>query len=265
MGLSSTVLFALVAYTVVAGIGVWGNNIPIAWAFAITNFVWWIGIGHAGTFISAFLLLLEQQWRASINRFAEAMTLFAIVQAGLFPLLHMGRPWFFYWLVPYPSTMGVWPQFRSSLTWDVAAVTTYLTVSLLFWYLGLLPDLAVMRDRAPTTWARRVYGVFALGWSGSALTWARYRVAYGLMAGLAAPLVISVHSIVSMDFAIAHPARLALAHLPAVLRRRRDLLGVRDGGHADDPGAGGVPAPRRHHGAAPRQHRQAAARHGPAS
>jgi Ni/Fe-hydrogenase subunit HybB-like protein len=202
-GAGALVLFAAVGYTVVTGIGVWGNDIPVAWAFAITNFVWWIGIGHAGTFISAFLLLLEQKWRTSINRFAEAMTLFAIVQAGLFPLLHMGRCWFFYWLIPYPATMQVWPQFRSSLTWDVAAVTTYFSVSLMFWYLGLVPDLAAMRDRAPSLRQRRIYGLFALGWSGSAREWSRYRVAYGLLGGFACPLVVSVHSIVSMDFAIA--------------------------------------------------------------
>jgi molybdopterin-containing oxidoreductase family membrane subunit len=202
-GVGTLILFAAIAYTLAVGIGVWGNSIPVAWAFAITNFVWWIGIGHAGTFISAFLLLLEQKWRTSINRFAEAMTLFAIMQAGLFPLLHMGRSWFFYWLVPYPATMQVWPQFRSSLTWDVAAVTTYFSVSLMFWYLGLVPDLAIMRDRAPELWRRRVYGIFALGWTGSAREWSRYRVAYGLLAGLATPLVVSVHSIVSMDFAIA--------------------------------------------------------------
>ncbi|AKU97515.1 Molybdopterin oxidoreductase [Labilithrix luteola] len=191
-----------IAYTVTTGIGVWGNNIPVGWAFDITNFVWWIGIGHAGTFISAFLLLLEQKWRASINRFAEAMTLFAVMQAGLFPLLHLGRPWFFYWLAPYPSTMTVWPQFRSALTWDVVAVSTYFTVSLLFWYLGLIPDLATLRDRAPELWRRRVYAVFALGWSGSARNWNRWRIGYGLLAGLATPLVVSVHSIVSSDFAI---------------------------------------------------------------
>ena len=202
-GLATLLLWALVGYTLVTGIGVWGNNVPNAWAFAITNFVWWIGIGHAGTFISAFLLLLGQKWRTSINRFAEGMTLFAIMQAAIFPLLHMGRAWFFYWLVPYPSTMRLWPQFRSSLTWDVAAVTTYLTVSVLFWYLGLIPDLAIMRDRAPSIWRRRIYGIFALGWDGSARTWARFRIAYGLLAGIAAPLVVSVHSIVSMDFAIA--------------------------------------------------------------
>ncbi|HET9933431.1 MAG TPA: NrfD/PsrC family molybdoenzyme membrane anchor subunit [Polyangiaceae bacterium] len=201
-GLGSTLLVASVAYTLLTGIGVWGNNIPVGWAFAITNFVWWIGIGHAGTFISAFVLLLEQKWRTSINRFAEAMTLFALVQAGLFPLLHLGRSWFFYWLIPYPSTMGVWPQFRSSLTWDVVAITTYLTVSLLFWYLGLVPDLAALRDHVRDRWLKRVYAVFALGFRGSAENWRRHRVAYGLIGGLAAPLVVSVHSIVSMDFAI---------------------------------------------------------------
>jgi Ni/Fe-hydrogenase subunit HybB-like protein len=202
-GTASGLLLAAVVYTLVTGIGVWGNNIPVAWAFGITNFVWWIGIGHAGTFISAFLLLFEQKWRTSINRFAEAMTLFAVVQAGLFPILHMGRAWFLYWLVPYPSTMGVWPQFRSSLTWDVAAVSTYLTVSVLFFYLGLIPDLAAMRDHAPERWRQRAYALFALGWRGSAANWRRHRVAYGVLAGIAAPLVVSVHSIVSMDFAIA--------------------------------------------------------------
>ncbi|MBX3226607.1 MAG: polysulfide reductase NrfD [Labilithrix sp.] len=197
-------LFAAIAYTVTTGIGVWGNNVPNVWAFGITNFVWWIGIGHAGTFISAFLLLLEQKWRSSINRFAEAMTLFAVAQAGLFPLLHMGRPWFFYWLMPYPATMDMWPQFRSPLTWDVVAVATYLLVSLLFWYLGLVPDLATLRDRAPTLRRRRVYAVFALGWSGSAAAWRRWRIGYGLLAGLATPLVVSVHSIVASDFATAN-------------------------------------------------------------
>ena len=196
-------LLLVLAYTIASGIGVWGNNIPVAWAFAIINFVWWIGLGHAGTFISAFLLLLEQEWRSSINRVAEAMTLFAVMNAAIFPLLHLGRPWFFYWLIPYPSTMGVWPQFRSALPWDAAAVFTYFTVSLLFWYLGCVPDLAAARDRAPTLTKARIYGLFALGWRGSARDWSRYRVAYGLLAGLATPLVISVHSVVSMDFAIA--------------------------------------------------------------
>jgi molybdopterin-containing oxidoreductase family membrane subunit len=201
-GAGTLVLAGAVAYTVATGIGVWGNNIPVAWAYAIINFVWWIGIGHAGTFISAFLLLFHQRWRSSINRVAEAMTLFALVNAGLFPLLHLGRPWFFYWLIPYPTRMGVWPQFKSALPWDAAAVATYFTVSLLFWYLGLVPDLAAARDRAPGRTRRRVYGVFALGWRGSGRQWHQYRVAYLILAGLAAPLVISVHSIVSLDFAI---------------------------------------------------------------
>jgi Ni/Fe-hydrogenase subunit HybB-like protein len=195
-------LFALITYTFAEGVGLWGNNIPVAWAFAIINFVWWIGIGHAGTFISAILLLLEQSWRTSINRFAEAMTLFAVVQAGLFPVLHLGRPWFAYWLVPYPATMEVWPQFRSALPWDFAAVSTYLTVSFLFWYLGLIPDLAIVRDRATSKTRRVIYGIFALGWRGSARNLNHYRIGYGLLAGLATPLVVSVHSVVSSDFAI---------------------------------------------------------------
>ncbi|HZS37046.1 MAG TPA: NrfD/PsrC family molybdoenzyme membrane anchor subunit [Polyangia bacterium] len=195
-------MLVAITVTVVRGIGTWGNNIPVGWAFGITNFVWWIGIGHAGTFISAILLLFEQKWRTSINRFAEAMTLFAVVQAGLFPLLHLGRPWFAYWLIPYPSTMGVWPNFKSALPWDVAAVATYFTVSLLFWYLGLIPDLATLRDRAPRRWQRIVYGVFSLGWRGSARHFRHYRLVYGLLAGLATPLVLSVHSVVSSDFAI---------------------------------------------------------------
>jgi Ni/Fe-hydrogenase subunit HybB-like protein len=195
-------LAVTVAYTVITGIGVWGNNIPVAWAYAIINFVWWIGIGHAGTFISAFLLLLNQRWRASVNRIAEAMTLFALINAALFPLLHLGRPWFFYWLLPYPTRMSVWPQFKSALPWDVAAVATYFTVSLLFWYLGLVPDLATARDRAPTIRRQRFYGIFALGWCGSARQWHHYRTAYLLLAGVATPLVISVHSVVSLDFSI---------------------------------------------------------------
>jgi Ni/Fe-hydrogenase subunit HybB-like protein len=195
-------LFGCIAYTVVTGIGVWGNNIPVAWAFGIINFVWWVGIGHAGTFISAVLYLFEQRWRASINRFAEAMTLFAVAQAALFPLLHLGRPWFGYWLFPYPSTMGVWPQVKSALPWDAAAIATYGTVSLLYWYLGLLPDLALARDTAPERWRRRLYGLFAIGFRGSERTWVHYRKAYLILAGIATPLVLSVHSVVSSDFAI---------------------------------------------------------------
>jgi len=201
-GLLAVLFIYAMGVTFVRGIGSWGNNVPVAWAWGITDFVWWIGIGHAGTFISAFLILLNQRWRASINRFAESMTLFALVNASLFPILHLGRPWFFYWLIPYPATMGVWPNFKSSLPWDVAAVSTYFTVSLLFWYLGLVPDLAAARDRAPGITRRRIYGIFALGWRGSSQEWRHYRVAYTLLAGLATPLVISVHSIVSLDFAI---------------------------------------------------------------
>jgi molybdopterin-containing oxidoreductase family membrane subunit len=195
-------LVVCITYTVSTGIGVWGNRIPIAWAFGIINFVWWIGIGHAGTFISAILYLLEQPWRNSISRFAEAMTLFAVLQAAMFPVLHLGRPWFGYWLFPYPSVMGVWPNVRSALPWDAAAITTYGLVSLLFWYLGLLPDLAALRDHAPTRGRRIAYGLFAFGWRGDATTWRHYRAAYLLLAGLATPLVLSVHSIVSSDFAI---------------------------------------------------------------
>jgi molybdopterin-containing oxidoreductase family membrane subunit len=196
-------LVVAVTYTVLTGIGVWGNDIPVAWAFAITNFVWWIGIGHAGTFISAILLLLEQKWRTSINRFAEAMTLFAVIQAGLFPVLHLGRPWFAYWIFPYPATMQVWPNFRSALPWDAAAIGTYFTVSLLFWYLGMVPDLATLRDHAQGRVRRLIYGVMSFGWHGSARAFQHYRLLYGLLGGLATPLVVSVHSIVSSDFAIA--------------------------------------------------------------
>jgi molybdopterin-containing oxidoreductase family membrane subunit len=190
------------SYTFARGIGLWGNMIPVAWAFAIINFVWWIGIGHAGTFISAILYLFEQRWRTSINRLAEAMTLFAVLQAAIFPILHLGRPWFAYWLFPYPSQMGVWPQVKSALPWDAAAVTTYFIVSFLFWYLGMIPDLAALRDSAPTRRRRLVYGLFALGWNGSADAWRHHRGAYLILAGLATPLVVSVHSVVSSDFAI---------------------------------------------------------------
>jgi len=196
------VLLLTIAYLVTTGIGIWGNNIPVGWAFDIINFVWWIGIGHAGTLISAILLLLRQEWRTSINRFAEAMTLFAVACAGLFPLLHTGRPWLAYWLFPYPNTMGMWPQFRSPLMWDVFAVSTYATVSALFWYVGLVPDLATLRDRAKSRVFQIVYGMAALGWRGSARHWHRYEVAYLLLAGLSTPLVLSVHTIVSFDFAV---------------------------------------------------------------
>jgi len=196
------VLLYAIGYLLLMGVGIWGIMIPVAWGFAITNFVWWIGIGHAGTLISAILFLLRQQWRTSINRFAEAMTLFAVACAGLFPLLHLGRPWFFYWLFPYPATTGVWPQFRSPLIWDFFAVATYFTVSLVFWYLGLIPDLAGLRDRAQNRFVRVTFGVLALGWRGAARHWARYEQAYYLLAALATPLVVSVHSIVASDFAV---------------------------------------------------------------
>jgi molybdopterin-containing oxidoreductase family membrane subunit len=196
------VLFSTIAYLITTGVGIWGVNAPVGWGFAIVNFVWWIGIGHAGTLISAILLLLKQKWRTSINRFAEAMTLFAVACAGLFPLLHMGRPWYFYWLMPYPNTMELWPQFRSPLVWDVFAVSTYATVSLLFWFVGLIPDLATLRDRTTNPVARVVYGILAMGWRGSAVHWHRYEVAYMLLAGLATPLVVSVHTVVSFDFAV---------------------------------------------------------------
>jgi Ni/Fe-hydrogenase subunit HybB-like protein len=195
-------LFVLsVGWLLWKGVGIWGINIPVGWGFAIVNFVWWIGIGHAGTFISAILLLLNQKWRNSINRFTEAMTLFAVTCAGMFPLLHLGRPWLFYWIIPYPDMMGLWPQFRSALVWDLFAVGTYFTVSLLFWYLGLIPDLAAIRDKASTRAKQRIYGFFALGWRGSAVQWERHQTAYLIMAGLATPLVLSVHSVVSFDFA----------------------------------------------------------------
>ena len=184
------------------GVGEWGIMIPVAWGFAIVNFVWWIGIGHAGTLISAILLLLKQDWRTSINRFAEAMTLFAVMQAGMFPILHLGRPWLAYWLFPYPNSMWLWPQPRSPLIWDVFAVSTYFTVSLLFWYTGLVPDLASMRDKAKYIWQRKLYGIFALGWRGASRHWSRYMMAYLLLAGLSTPLVVSVHTVVSFDFAI---------------------------------------------------------------
>ena len=195
-------LFCITA-VVSVGIGLFGVMIPVAWGWAIVNFVWWIGIGHAGTLISAILLLLRQKWRQSINRFAEAMTLFAVACAGIFPLIHLGRPWFAYWLFPYPSTMGIQPQFRSPLVWDVFAVSTYFTVSLLFWFLGLIPDLATLRDRATRRMPRFIYGMLAMGWRGSAVHWHRYEMAYLLLAGLATPLVVSVHTVVSFDFAVA--------------------------------------------------------------
>src|SRR3982750_888349 len=202
-GMIVGVLTIAIGFLFYKGVGIWGVTIPAGWGFAIVNFVWWIGIGHAGTLISAILLLLRQSWRNSINRFAEAMTLFAVACAGMFPVLHLGRPWLAYWLFPYPNTMNIWPQFRSPLVWDVFAVSTYFTISLLFWFIGLIPDLATLRDRSENRAAKIIYGMLAMGWRGSARHWARYETAYLLLAGLATPLVLSVHTIVSFDFAIA--------------------------------------------------------------
>jgi molybdopterin-containing oxidoreductase family membrane subunit len=191
-----------IGYLLLIGVGIWGVNIPVGWGFAIVNFVWWIGIGHAGTLISAILLLMRQRWRTSINRLSETMTLFAVMCAGLFPILHLGRPWMFYYLFPYPSALAIWPQFRSPLVWDVFAVSTYFTVSLVFWYVGLIPDIATLRDRAKSRIGQVAAGILALGWRGSATHWHRYETLYLLLAGISTPLVVSVHSIVSFDFAI---------------------------------------------------------------
>src|SRR5882757_8058858 len=195
-------LLMAMGYLFLKGTGIWGITIPIGWGFAIINFVWWIGIGHAGTLISAILALLRQSWRNSINRFAEAMTLFAVACAGIFPLIHTGRPWLAYWMFPYPNSMNYWPQFRSPLIWDVFAVSTYGTISLVFWFVGLIPDLATLRDRSTNRVAQIIYGMLALGWRGSARHWHRYETAYLLLAGLATPLVLSVHTVVSFDFAV---------------------------------------------------------------
>jgi Ni/Fe-hydrogenase subunit HybB-like protein len=194
--------FSLIAYLISTGVGVWGPAHPVMWGWAIINFVWWIGIGHAGTLISAILFLLRQKWRTSINRAAEAMTIFAVMCAGIFPVIHIGRVWWGWWLFPLPNSNYIWPQFRSPLMWDVFAVSTYFTVSLLFWYMGLIPDLAVMRDRAKTRVRKFAYGLFALGWTGSNRHWSNYEKAYLILAGLSTPLVLSVHSIVSLDFAV---------------------------------------------------------------
>lgn len=198
------ILLVAVTWLFLQGTGIWAISQPVAWGFAIINFVWWIGIGHAGTLISAILLLFKQSWRNSINRFAEAMTLFAVVCAGMFPIIHTGRPWLaIYWLFPYPNTMNVWPQFRSPLMWDVFAVSTYAIISVVFWYVGLIPDLGTMRDRSQTKFGQYVYGLFSLGWRGSARHWMRYETASLLLAGLATPLVLSVHTVISFDFAVA--------------------------------------------------------------
>ena len=238
------------AYLVVKGIGIWGNNVPVGWAFEITNFVWWIGIGHAGTLISAILLLLKQTWRTSINRFAEAMTLFAVACAAIFPAIHTGRPWLDYWLLPYPNTMGVWPQFRSPIMWDVFAVSTYATVSLLFWFVGLIPDLATLRDRSQSRTGRVVYGMLAMGWRGSARHWYQLRDRVPAAGGNrdAAGRLGPYRR--QLRLRGRHRPRLAHDDLSAVLRRRRDLLGLRDGADAVDSDPGDLRARRLHHACA---------------
>ena len=215
------------------GTGIWGLNNPVGWGWAIVNFVFWVGIGHAGTLISAILFLFRQSWRTSINRAAEAMTIFAVMCALIFPGIHVGRVWVAYWMFPLPNQMDMWPNFRSPLLWDVFAVSIYGTVSALFWYVGLIPDLGTIRDRAKTKLKKTIYGAFALGWRGSARHWQHYERAYLILAALATPLVLSVHSIVSMDFAVSQLPGLAHDDLPALLRRRRDLLRLRDGDDAD--------------------------------
>jgi Ni/Fe-hydrogenase subunit HybB-like protein len=196
-------LHMALGYLLIKGIGIWGNQVPVGWAFDIINFVWWIGIGHAGTLISAILLLFKQQWRMSISRMAEAMTIFAVICAAIFPVFHTGRPWLAaYWLFPYPNAMGLWPQFKSPLIWDVFAVSTYATVSIVFWYIGMIPDLATLRDRAVSKVKATIYGMLSLGWRGSARHWHRYEVASLILAGLSTPLVLSVHTVVSFDFAV---------------------------------------------------------------
>jgi Ni/Fe-hydrogenase subunit HybB-like protein len=202
ISLALTVVFLVCMYEVFArGLGIWGVNTTVVWGFAIANYVWWIGIGNAGTLISAMLLLTRQRWRASTNRFAEAMTLFAAAIAGLFPIMHMGRPLYFYWLTPYPNTMTVWPQWRSALIWDFWAIASYILFSIMFWYVGLIPDLATLRDRAKGRAARKIYGALALGWRGSAQHWRSYEILHVTLACLGVPLVVSLHSVVGMDFA----------------------------------------------------------------
>jgi len=202
-GGGAVMLMTAITWLFLKGVGIWAITQPVAWGFAIINFVWWIGIGHAGTLISAILLLFKQTWRNAISRFAEAMTIFAVVCAGMFPLIHVGRPWLGYWMLPLPFTMNVWPQFRSPLEWDVFAVSTYATISVVFWYIGMVPDLATFRDRADSRLAKYFYGIISLGWRGSVRHWMRYETASLLLAGLATPLVLSVHTVISFDFAVA--------------------------------------------------------------
>jgi molybdopterin-containing oxidoreductase family membrane subunit len=205
LGFAVAVLFALVlvagiAWLLYKGVGIWGLNIPVAWSFAITDYVWWIALGMGGTFVSAAMYVTRQPWRGAINRLAESMTVFAVAVSGIFPILHLGRPWFFYWLFPYPDKMNVWPQWRSSLEWDFWAILAYLLVSVVFLYVGLIPDLATLRDRATTRGRAMFYGLFALGWRGEAQHWQRMESVTLMLAGLSVPLVFSVHSMVALDF-----------------------------------------------------------------
>jgi molybdopterin-containing oxidoreductase family membrane subunit len=202
-GLWVAVLFAMLGYLFLRGVGVWGVMNPTAWGFGIINMIFWIGIGHAGTLISAILFLFRQKWRTSINRFAEAMTIFALMCAAIFPTVHVGRPWVIYWVLPVPNFMGLWPNFRSPIPWDAFAISTYLIVSLMFWYVGMIPDLATLRDRAVSRLRFYIYGILSMGWRGSARHWHHYEWAYLLLAALATPLVVSVHSVISFDFAVA--------------------------------------------------------------
>jgi hypothetical protein len=243
----------MLTYQISTGIGVWGNMHPVMWGWDIINFVWWIGIGHAGTLISAILFLLRQRWRTAVNRAAEAMTIFAVMCAGIYPAMHVGRVWFDWWLFPIPTSTGMWPQFRSPLMWDVFAVSTYFTVSVLFWYTGLIPDLATMRDRAKTKLRKFIYSAMCFGWTGSNRHWSNYEKAYLILAGLSTPLVLSVHSIVSLDSCVSHSAGLAHDDLPAVFRRGRGVLRIRDGIDAPRAAAQVVQAGGHHHDATHRR------------
>ena len=222
-------------YQIHEGLGVAGYHPPVMWAVYIVCFVFWIGIGHAGTLISAILYLFRAGFRTTIYRCAEVMTVFAVMTAGLFPVLHLGRPWKFFWLIPYPNWRLIWPQFKSPLVWDVFAMLTYLTISATFLYVGLLPDLAVLRDHERNPIRKKIFGALSLGWRNSDREWRHFARAYLFLAALATPLVLSVHSVVSFDFAMAEHAGMARDHLPAVLRGRGDLLRYGDGLHHHHP------------------------------
>ena len=271
-GGGATMLLVAVTWLFLKGVGIWAITQPVAWGFAIINFVWWIGIGHAGTLISAILLLFKQSWRNSISRFAEAMTIFAVVCAAMFPLIHVGRPWLGYWMLPLPFTMNVWPQFRSPLVWDVFAVSTYATISVVFWYIGMVPDFGTMRDRAQSKFAQYFYGLLRVGWRGSVRHWMRYETASLLLAGLATPLVLSVHTVISFDFAVAVLPGWHTTIFPPYFVAGAIYSGIRHGAHAGhsaaqvlSPGGAGNRAPHRQHGqgdAGDRIHRGLRLRHG---